>query len=241
MPVMCVGASVSSQTPTAAISSAVARRMFGDWSIRVDRPRDAIGHRRLDRARADDIAADPALGVLERSGLRQADDGVLRRAVRPERRGAVPGEMRADVHDCTAASALELREDVLHVQEDAERVDVHHPLVVLRRAAAGHLEVALDSRDVEHPRERPPLLHRALDVGPNVVLGADVGLAGDDRAACAARRACRLLECTFVDVDGHHVRTLARELADRRGAHPAAGARDDETLRPVAHRLPSFG
>src|SRR5579862_3716281 len=176
---------------------------------------DPLHHRRVDAAGTDGVRADAVAGDLARERPRQANQSVLRRAVR--RRVLRPREACAgrDVDDPPSAPSLELRQDGLQQPERAEQVDVVELNELVRGDVLEWRQPAFGSGGVDDGVDRAERVDGAGDERLDLLAVAEVGR---DREAPVAHT----LQRSRVGICEHELRIPRPERRDDRRAEPAS-------------------
>ena len=183
---------------------------------------------RQGRSGRDCVHADPVGAELERHGLRQPPDRVLRSPVMREPGATrVDGVDRGDVDDRAAVTVLP-HPGRRGTNAEEGTADVHaDDAVELGGRHVLEQEVREDARvvheHVETAEGRDRRLHQALDV----LLDGDVALDGDDVRPAAARRSRAASSRSSAPVGDHDRGSGFREPARAREAEALRRARDD--------------
>jgi hypothetical protein len=198
--------------------------------------------RRVDRARAQRVAPNPAAGVLDGDFAGHGEDGALRRGVGGlRRRRPQPRDERRDVDDRAAARGGHRRNAEFAPERHAFHVDRERPVPHafvgrVHRAVVAQHDAGVVVQDVEASE---PVDRRPNHLG-GVALSRDVGVDEQRLAALPVDPLDDLVSGIVVHIGQGHPGALGREQGGGDTAHPTAAAGDQRDLAvEPPHTTPS--
>src|SRR3989454_5645513 len=197
-------------------------------------------HSCLDRRRSDGIHSNVVLGVFERDGLRQPDDGMLAGGVDRCLRKAYQSCDGGIVDDCAAAGLQHRWNLVLQRQPHALDVNVHDLIVGLFGLIGQRSQRLLDPGVVERTIEPAEGRQRPFDRRLDVALLRDVGSDEDRLAAGRLDPSDDFLALSLTASADDYLRALLGEFDSHTGAARSPRC-DSRTLPSTAVAFDGLG